>query len=96
MSSPGSSVSKDRQHGGFVTKSKGSRSRLILRRLFLLVLILGALTLWQLSFVIKELGNLQHELETWKTTRALLGAFLTYMISQISHSVHSLWIDVFH
>ncbi len=96
MSSPGSSVTKERRHASIADKPRSSRRRVVLRRVILVLFLLGALVLWQLSFVIKELGIIQRELETWKTTRAILGAFLTYAAHEIVHAAHSIWLSVFH
>ncbi len=95
MYSPGPSASHDRHPDSPIKKSKKSRSRIFFRRLVLFLGVLAVLVLWQLRFVITELGNLQHELETWKTARTVLATLLSYIVAHIIQFGHHLWTNIF-
>jgi ABC-type sulfate transport system permease component len=93
---PGPSVSRDRHSDNSQKKARGSRRRPFFYRLVLYVIIAAILVIWQLRIVIIELGNLQHELETWTTTRTILATFLSYVLTHTAHFVHHLWTNIFH
>ncbi len=93
---PGPSVSHDRHSDNPVKKSKGSRHKTFFRRLVLVVVIVAILVIWKLRFVIVELGNLQHELESWTGARTILATFVSYIFTHIAHLARHIWISTFH